>query len=374
MYVGFSGSTGLLTASHSVHGWSFTIGGRAQDLDQRKLPFLKTRSNEVVHRKGFAVGMTFASMTLVFLVIIGAIHIIRRIREGGEILEDWEIEYGAWRFRYSELFSTARGFGEKNLVGSGRHWSLVHLYGWCRKQDELLLVYDYFPNGSLDKLLYVDGCNQRVVHRDVKPSKVLIDEDLNAKLGDFGLPRTCEHDMNPQTTNIVGTLRYLAPELTRTGKATRSTDIYGYGTLMLEVACRRRPIEPQNNAQELLQVDWIRELHSRGEITRAIDPTLGNYHSGEAELVLTLGLLCCHPHPDYRPTMRRVVQYLMGDAILPPLPRNIHMEVPMTTAEESESFADDSDPSSHRMTSSQSNSSTSSDKKLSTAYNTRVTF
>ncbi|XP_022748829.1 L-type lectin-domain containing receptor kinase S.4-like [Durio zibethinus] len=360
MYVGFSDSTGLLKALHYVQGWSFTIGPRAQDLDPRKLPFLKTR-----------------------------------IREGDEILEDWEIEYGAWRFMYSELFSAARGFGEKNLIGSGgfgrlyswvipstglevamkmvsngsrqgmkefvaeitsmgrlRPRNLVHLHGWCRKQDELLLTYDYFPNGSLDKLLYDDSplkgkkltwdqrykiltggahaspylheeCNQ--IHRDVKPSNVLIDEDLNAKLGDFGLARTYEM-ISIKRQHIVGTLGYLAPELTRTGKATTSTDVYSYGTLKLEVAGRRRPIETQKNAKELL------------------------------------------------PTMRRVVQLLQGDATIPPLPHDIHVEVPMAITEDSDSFADDSDPSCHKMTSTQSNSSTSFDKKLSTGHTTRVTF
>ncbi|KAK8529729.1 hypothetical protein V6N12_060502 [Hibiscus sabdariffa] len=448
MYVGFSASTGLLTALHYVHGWSFSIEGQAQDLDPRKLPFPKPRSNKPVHSKGFAVGMTLVSVTLVFLMIIGAIRIIFRIRDGDEVLEDWEIEYGACRFKYSELVTAARGFREKNLIGSGgfgrvyrgvipstglevaikrvsngscqgmkefvaeitsmgrlRHRNLVHLHGWCRKKDELLLVYDYVPNGSLDKLLYEDDplkrkrltwdqrykifigvaqallylhedCNQRVVHRDVKPSNVLIDEDLDAKLGDFGLARTYEHNNDPQTTNIVGTLGYLAPELTRTGKATTSTDVYGYGTLMLEVASRRRPIEPQNSATELVLVDWVRELYSQGEITRAIDPKLENYHPGEAQLVLTLGLLCCHPHPDYRPTMRRVVQFLLGDATLPPLPQDIHMEIPTAIAEFSDSFAEDSDdPSYHRSTSSQSNNSwTSFGKKISTAHTTRVTF
>ncbi|KAE8721786.1 L-type lectin-domain containing receptor kinase IV.2 [Hibiscus syriacus] len=328
------------------------------------------------------------------------------IRDGDEILEDWEIEYGACRFKYSELFAAARGFGEKNFIGSGgfgrvyrgvipstglevaikrvyngscqgmkefvaeitsmgrlRHRNLVHLHGWCRKKDKLLLVYDYVPNGSLDKLL------------DVKPSNVLID-GLNAKLGDFGLATTYEHNNDPQTTNIVSTLEYLAPELTRTGKATTSTDVYGYGTLMLEVASRRRPIEPQNSATELVLVDWVRELYSRGEITRAIDPKLDNYHSGEAQLVLTLGLLCCHPHPDYRPTMRRVVQLLLGDATLPLLPHDIHMEVPMTVSEFSYCFANDSDdPLYQRSTSSQSNNSwISFGKSLPTAHTTRVTF
>lgn len=443
MYVGFSASTGLLTAFHIVHGWSFKIGGTARELDVTMLPFhARPKSKQVVHKKGFAVGITLASVILVIFVIIAAILVLRRIRNGDDILEDWEVEYGACRFRYSELYSATKGFREKNLVGSGgfgkvyrgvipstglevaikrvahnsrqgvkefvaeitsmgrlRHRNLVQLHGWCRMQDELLLVYDYVPNGSLDKLLFDDDqqkkkilnwdqrykiligvaqallylheeCDQRVVHRDVKPSNVLIDADLNPKLGDFGLARAYDHNINPQTTHIVGTLGYLAPELTRTGKATTSTDVFGYGTLMLEVACGRRPIEPQRTAMELVLVEWVRELHSQGQITRAIDPTLDYFDPQEAELVLTLGLLCCDPHPDFRPSMRRVVQFLLRDASLPQAPLDIHHEFPRAIPEFSE---DDSDPSSCRMTS--STNFTSFDKKESgSSQITRVTF
>uniref|UniRef100_A0A5B7AI29 non-specific serine/threonine protein kinase n=1 Tax=Davidia involucrata TaxID=16924 RepID=A0A5B7AI29_DAVIN len=178
------------------------------------------------------------------------------------------------------------------------------------------ILFDNISNGSLDKILFDnhhkkklltweerykiligiaqaslylnEECDQRVVHRDMKPSNVLIDEDLNAKLGDFGLSRTSEHEINPQTTNIVGTLGYLAPELTKNGKATTSTDVYSYGALMIEVASGRRPIEPQKNAPELVLVDWVGELHSRGEIGRAVDPTLSEYNPDEAKLWLAL--------------------------------------------------------------------------------------
>lgn len=133
-------------------------------------------------------------------------------------------------------------------------------------------------NGVAQALLYLhEECDQKVVQRDVKPSNVLIDANLYARLGDFGLARIYEHGNNSQTTHIVGTLGYMAPELTRTGKATTSTDVYGYGILMLEVACGRRQLEPQKNAAELLLIDWVRELHSKEEITKAVDPTLDDY-------------------------------------------------------------------------------------------------
>ncbi|XP_020222114.2 L-type lectin-domain containing receptor kinase IV.1 [Cajanus cajan] len=256
-----------------------------------------------------------------------------------------------------------------------KHRNLVQLHGWCRKQDELLIVYDYVPNGSLDKLLIQNDhqkkklltwdqrykiitgvaqgllylheeCEQQVVHRDVKPSNILIDADLQPKLGDFGLARTYEHGINPQTTHVVGTLGYMAPEITKTGKARTSTDVYGYGILILEVACGRKPIEPQKNPEELVLVDWVRELHHRGEINRAIDPSLDEYDKDEAQLVLSLGLLCSHPNPDSRPNMRRIVQFLLGETILPPLPPDIRSEGPKPTIRFPYNFPDYQGPSS----------------------------
>ncbi|GAY63823.1 hypothetical protein CUMW_228790 [Citrus unshiu] len=430
MYTGFSASTGLITASHNVHGWSISIGGKAQDLNPMKVPTLEKRSHEVVQRRGFSVGITLAGMAFLILIIAGAIHVLQRIKYADEMLEDWEIQCGARRFKYAELASVTKGFGEQNLVGSGgfgrvyrglmpslglevaikrighnsqqgmkefvaeimsmgrlRHRNLVQLHGWCGKQDELLLVYDYVPNGSLDKLLFDkdhklrklltwdqrykiligiaqsllylhEECNQRVVHRDVKPSNILLDTYLNAKLGDFGLAKIYEHGANPQTTHIVGTLGYLAPELTRTGKATTSTDVYSYGILMLEVACGRRSIEPQKAAAELLLVDWVKELHLEGEITQAIDQTLDYYDLAEAELVLNLGLFCSAPNPVYRPDMRRVVEFLLGDSSLPPLPPDIHLKDTRNIMGFSD-FPNDSDFFNSKLMSSQSNSFTS---------------
>ncbi|CBI20009.3 unnamed protein product, partial [Vitis vinifera] len=323
MYIGFSASTGLLTAAHNVHGWSFRIGGRAADLDPLRLPSPVTRT-----------GLEVA---------------IKRVAH--------DSRQGMKEF-VAEIIS----------MGRLRHRNLVQLHGWCRRQDELILVYDYVPNGSLDKILFDDQqkkkiltweqrykiligvsqallylheeCDQRVVHRDVKPSNVLIDAELNARLGDFGLARMYKHGNNPETTHIVGTLGYLAPELTRIGKATTSIDVYAYGVLMLEVATGRRPIEPQRNAQELVLMDWVRELHSRGEILSVIDPTLDEYNPDEAKLVLSLGLLCSHPHPDYRPDIRRVIQYLLKDVCLPELPPDVHLEVPGTMIEFSDTYPD----------------------------------
>lgn len=190
-------------------------------------------------------------------------------------------------------------------VGRLRHRNLVQLLGWCRRIDDFLLVYDYMANGSLDKflfdepkmilnweqrlkiikdvasgLLYLhEGYEQVVIHRDVKASNVLLDSELNGKLGDFGLARIYEHGSNPSTTRVVGTLGYLAPELSRTGKATASSDVYAFGALLLEVACGRRPIEPKALPEEMVLVEWVWERFREGKVLDVVDRRLNGQYN-----------------------------------------------------------------------------------------------
>ncbi|XP_059442240.1 L-type lectin-domain containing receptor kinase SIT2-like [Corylus avellana] len=231
-------------------------------------------------------------------------------------------------------------------MGRLRHRNLVQLLGYCRRSGELLLVYDYMPNGSLDKLLYSneklnlnwvqrfriirgvasgllylhEEWEQVVLHRDVKASNVLLDAELNGRLGDFGLARLHDHGSNSQTTRVVGTVGYLAPKLYKTGRATTCTDVFAFGAFMLEVACGRRPIEvpaTQGLPEGVILVDLVSQCWRRGAILDASDPRLeGDYMVEEMELVLKLGLLCSHAIPAARPSMKQVMQVLDGDADL----------------------------------------------------------
>lgn len=214
MYVGFSASTGLLTASHNVLGWSFEVGGKKDDyLDPSKLPPTDAPHHKVVNSKGFADGISLACISLVSLVMLGMYQVAKRMRRGDdEMLEEWEVEYGARRFDKSELSTATKGFSDQNLIGccgfgrvyrgvlssTGlevaikrvahnskqgmrefiaeitsvgrlRHQNLVQLHGWCRQKGELLLVYDHVPNGSLDKLLFNNNNNSN----NNPPKKIL---------------------------------------------------------------------------------------------------------------------------------------------------------------------------------------------------------
>ncbi|XVF08137.1 hypothetical protein REPUB_Repub06bG0199900 [Reevesia pubescens] len=153
--------------------------------------------------------------------------------------------------------------------------------------------------GVASGLLYLhEGYEQIVIHRDVKASNVLLDDNLNGILGDFGLARLYDHGSNPGTTRVVGTLGYLAPELPKTGKATTSSDVYAFGAVLREVACGHRPIEPKALPAELVLVDWVWEQFRQGRVIDVVDTRLnGKYDEGEMLMMLKLGLICSNDVP-----------------------------------------------------------------------------
>ncbi|XP_026409529.1 L-type lectin-domain containing receptor kinase IV.1-like [Papaver somniferum] len=411
MYVGFSSATSFAQTSHYILGWSFVINNGTDlpiDISQLPKPPAKAQKSKRAAAKFLGVELQIIIPVLALTFIIGILFvlaIIRNCKMADDVVEDWELNYERLRFSFKHLYIATNGFKEKNLLGNGgfgkvyngvlpaskvnvavkrishnskqgvrefiseiisighlRHRNLAHLLGYCRRHGELLLVYDYMANGSLDKLLFhkydsaaapttILDWNQRfqiikgvacalvylhedweqvVVHRDIKDSNVLLDGEMNARLGDFGLARLYDRGTNPKTTNVAGTLGYMAPELIRTGKATTSSDVFAFGALLLEVACGRRPIElnvPENEESEIL-VDWVLNCWRSGAILQTSDPVLGNeYIKEEMESVLKLGLLCSQNDAKARPSMRQAMQYLEGE--LPCLKRNCgHFIIP----------------------------------------------
>ncbi|KAJ6750199.1 hypothetical protein OIU85_000799 [Salix viminalis] len=260
------------------------------------------------------------------------------------ILPDSKIEVAVKRISKESTQGLQEFVSEIASIGRLRHRNLVQLLGWYRRRDDFLLVYDYMANGSLDKLLFDEpkmilnweqrfkiikdvasgllylheGYEQVVIHRDVKASNVLLDGELNGRLGDFGLARLYEHGANPNTTRVVGTLGYLAPELPRTGKATESSDVYAFGALLLEVVCGRRPVEPKALPEELVLVDLVWEKFREGRALDVIDRNLnGEYNESEVMMVIKLGIMCSHAAPMARPSMRQVVRYLDEEVGIP---------------------------------------------------------
>lgn len=389
MYVGFSSATGLQVASSYISGWSFRMDGVAEELDIAKLPSVRSTGKKKPRKKSIiilAVALPLSGVALLTVIFSTIFFLVRKKPKLTEILEDWEIQFGPHRFPYKDLYVATRGFNEKEFLGQGgfgqvfrgelpvpkiqiavkrifqkskermeefiaeigtigrlRHPKLARLLGYCQGKDELLLVYDYMPNGSLDKFLYNKPevntltWSQRfsiikdvasavaylheewvevIIHRDIKASNVLLDDNLNGKLGDFGLARCSKQAQ--ETNHVAGTFGYMAPELARTGKASTSTDVYAFGVFLLEVACGRRPVMPRALAEEVHLVDWVFKHWNEGDILETADPKLNKeFEVGEIELVLKLGLFCTNNVASLRPNMSQVISYLNNQASLP---------------------------------------------------------
>lgn len=212
----------------------------------------------------------------------------------------------------------------------------------------LLIVYEYMPNGSLDNHLFggpenatlgwsqrykiVSGVasalhylhneyDQRVIHRDLKASNIMLDSHFNSRLGDFGLARALDNEKTSyaELEGVPGTMGYIAPECFHTGKATCESDVYGFGAVLLEVACGQRPWTKMGGFQCV--VDWVWSLHRNGSVLEAVDERLGSdYVAEEAERLLLLGLACSHPIANERPKTQAIIQIISGSVPVPRVP------------------------------------------------------
>ncbi|KAM0911794.1 hypothetical protein ACQ4PT_013221 [Festuca glaucescens] len=243
---------------------------------------------------------------------------------------------------------------EVTIISRLRHRNLVQLIGWCHGRRRLLLVYELVHNGSLDGYLYskhgtaltwqvryqiIVGLasavlylhqewDQCVVHGDIKPSNIMLDESFNAKLGDFGLARLIDHGVSLQTmTAMAGTPGYLDPECIITGKASTESDMYSFGITLLEIACGRRPMAPPSTGAKDNQVfrllEWAWDLYGRGAALDAADARLGGaFDQWEMERVVAVGLWSAHPDPKMRPAIRQAAEALQSKKfrmpVLPP--------------------------------------------------------
>ncbi|RZB95605.1 L-type lectin-domain containing receptor kinase IX.1 [Glycine soja] len=235
---------------------------------------------------------------------------------------------------------------EVKVISQLRHRNLVQLIGWCHRKNDFLLIYEFMPNGSLDSHLYgvksfltwtvrynialglasallylQEEWEQCVIHRDIKSSNIMLDSCFNAKLGDFGLARLVDHEKGSQTTRIAGTRGYIAPEYFTSGKATKESDIYSFGVVLLEIASGRKPVELEAEEGQITVVEWVWKLYGLGRFLEAADPKLcGEFDENQMERLVIVGLWCVHPDYSFRPSIRQVIQVLKFESALPILP------------------------------------------------------
>ncbi|KAK3432931.1 hypothetical protein EUGRSUZ_D00441 [Eucalyptus grandis] len=230
-----------------------------------------------------------------------------------------------------------------------RHRNLVQLIGWCHEKKELLLIYEFMSNGSLDShlfqeqsflpwenrykivqgiasaLLYLhEEWEQCVIHRDIKSRNIMLDSNFNAKIGDFGLAGLVDHTKGLQTTVLAGTMGYMALECVYTGKASKESDVYSFRVVLLEITCGREVIKPRAEEDQVRLVDWVWELYGTKRLLDAADPKLGiDFDGNQLECLMVVGLWCAHPDYTFRPSIREASNVLNFNTSAPVLPSKL---------------------------------------------------
>ncbi|CAL0307219.1 unnamed protein product [Lupinus luteus] len=232
---------------------------------------------------------------------------------------------------------------ELEILGSINHINLVNLRGYCRLPTSRLLIYDYLAMGSLDDLLHENTeqvlnwsdrlkialgscrglaylhheCCPIIVHRDIKSSNILLDENMEPHISDFGLAKLLVDEDAHVTTVVAGTFGYLAPEYLQSGRATEKSDVYSFGVLLLELITGKRPTDPSFVKRGLNVVGWMNTLVKENRLEEVVDKRCKDVDAGSLEVILEVAARCTDANADDRPTMNQVLQILEQEVMSP---------------------------------------------------------
>ncbi|MFQ6621699.1 hypothetical protein Gotur_002204 [Gossypium turneri] len=231
---------------------------------------------------------------------------------------------------------------EVDIVSSLRHKHITPLIGVCVENDHLISVYDLFPAGSLEEILHGQNkksvlpwevrfkmatavaealkylhneCYPHVIHRDVKSSNILLSDDFQPQLSDFGLAIWGPMDAtNMIDSNVVGTFGYIAPEYFMEGRVSDKIDVYSFGIVLLELLSGRRPISSKAMEKQESLVQWAKALLERRDLPALVDPALdGDFDVAQLHRMVLAATLCLNQSDIHRPKASQILQILRGE-------------------------------------------------------------
>ncbi|KAE8735870.1 Proline-rich receptor-like protein kinase PERK5 [Hibiscus syriacus] len=245
---------------------------------------------------------------------------------------------------------TGSGQGEREfqaeveIISRVHHRHLVSLVGYCIAGGQRMLVYEFVPNktleyhlhgkdrlvldfptrlrialGSAIGLAYLhEDCNPRIIHRDIKAANILLDNNFEAMVADFGLAKLSSDNYTHVSTRVMGTFGYMAPEYASSGKLTDRSDVFSFGVMLLELITGKQPIDVTMDDS---LVDWARPLLSRaledGNFNELVDPRLEmKYSHNEMQRMIACAAASIRHSARKRPKMSQIVRILEGDSSL----------------------------------------------------------
>ncbi|KAK1414177.1 hypothetical protein QVD17_29918 [Tagetes erecta] len=233
-------------------------------------------------------------------------------------------------------------WAEVNMLSNLRHRHLVSLIGYCNDKQEMILVYEYMSYGTLEyhlhnsqvplswmqrlkicvgaarglDYLHTDTCiKDRVVHRDIKSSNILLHDSWDAKISDFGLSKICPKNQQSTYVNTIvkGTFGYLDPNYFYTGKLTRKSDVYAFGVVLFEILCGKRAVDRGIDEEQWALAIWAKDSIKAGRLKQIVDINIrGSVSLKCLKMFVKLAKQCLHTYPKERPTMTEVVGGLEG--------------------------------------------------------------